>query len=81
MIGRAKGHGEESISDEALISGIAVGDEEASLAFVRRYQRRLFGLAIGIVRDPPIDDSVFLEGGRGDFLSHISRHYQNAEGR
>ena len=61
MIGRAKGHGEESISDEALISGIAVGDEEASLAFVRRYQRRLFGLAIGIVRDSALAEDVAQE--------------------
>jgi len=61
MIGRAKGHGEESISDEALISGIAVGDEEASLAFVRRYQRRLFGLAIGIVSDSALAEDVAQE--------------------
>jgi len=61
MIGRAKGSGEESISDEALISGIAVGDEQASLAFVRRYQRRLFGLAIGIVRDPALAEDVAQE--------------------
>ena len=61
MIGRAKGHGEESISDEALISGIAVGDEQASLAFVRRYQRRLFGLAISIVRESALAEDVAQE--------------------
>jgi RNA polymerase sigma factor (sigma-70 family) len=61
MIGRAKGHGDESISDEALISGIAVGDEQASLAFVRRYQRRLYGLAISIVRDTALAEDVAQE--------------------
>lgn len=61
MIGRTTGHGEENISDEALVSGIAVGDEEASLAFVRRYQGRLFGLAIGIVRDPTVAEDVAQE--------------------
>jgi RNA polymerase sigma factor (sigma-70 family) len=61
VIGRAKGHGDESISDEALISGIAVGDEQASLAFVRRYQRRLYGLAISIVRDTALAEDVAQE--------------------
>jgi RNA polymerase sigma factor (sigma-70 family) len=61
MIGRTKGHGEDSITDEALVSGIAVGDEQASLAFVRRYQGRLFGLAIGIVRDSALAEDVAQE--------------------
>lgn len=60
-MGRAKGHNRESISDEALISGIAVGDEQASLAFVRRYQCRLFGLAISIVRDSALAEDVAQE--------------------
>ena len=42
---------DEQIPDDALLSGIALGDEDAILAFVRRYQRRLFGLALGIVGD------------------------------
>ncbi len=42
----------EEVSDEALMAGVAVGDERAVLVFVRRYQRRLFGLALGIVGDP-----------------------------
>jgi RNA polymerase sigma factor (sigma-70 family) len=61
MIGRAKGHGDDGISDEALISGIAVGDEQASVAFVRRYQRRLYGLAISIVRDSTLAEDVAQE--------------------
>lgn len=41
----------DEISDEVLLSGIALGDGDAVLTFVRRYQRRLFGLAFGIVGD------------------------------
>ena len=43
--------GTEDVSDEALLSGIAVGDDRAGLIFVRRYQRRIYGLALGIVGD------------------------------
>jgi len=42
---------DDSVSDDALLSSIALGDEQAGLVFVRRYQRRLFGLALGIVND------------------------------
>ena len=38
-------------SDEALVGGLAVGDRDAALAFVRRFQRRVFGCALAIVRD------------------------------
>ena len=33
-------------SDEALLAGMANGDEKAGLSFVRRYQGRVFGLAL-----------------------------------
>ena len=39
-------------SDEALIAGMAVGDDRATVAFVRRYQKRVYGLAIGMLGDP-----------------------------
>jgi predicted lipoprotein with Yx(FWY)xxD motif len=38
-------------SDEALLAGLGAGDREASAAFVRRFQRRAYGLARTIVRD------------------------------
>jgi RNA polymerase sigma-70 factor (ECF subfamily) len=53
-------YGEEA-SDEALLSGVAVGDERAVLAFVRRYQRRLFGLALGIVGEAGMAEDVAQE--------------------
>jgi RNA polymerase sigma factor (sigma-70 family) len=48
-------------SDEALLAGMAVGDERAGVAFVRRYQRRVFGLALGIVGDPTLAEDVAQE--------------------
>jgi|HubBroStandDraft_1064217.scaffolds.fasta_scaffold53014_2 RNA polymerase sigma factor (sigma-70 family) len=48
-------------SDETLLAGMAVGDERAGVAFVRRYQRRVFGLALGIVGDPTLAEDVAQE--------------------
>jgi RNA polymerase sigma-70 factor (ECF subfamily) len=38
-------------SDEALLAGIATGDAAAARTFVRRYQQRVYGLAVTILRD------------------------------
>jgi RNA polymerase sigma-70 factor (ECF subfamily) len=38
-------------SDEALLAGLGTGDRDAALAFVRRFQSRVYGLAVLIVRD------------------------------
>lgn len=56
----ARGYGDDT-SDEALLAGIALGDDRAGLVFVRRYQHRLFGLAIGIVSDPRLAEDVAQE--------------------
>ena len=40
-----------SLSDEALLAGMGSGDPEAAAAFVRRYQSRVYGLAITILGD------------------------------
>ena len=39
-------------SDEALLAGLAAGDADAAAAFVRRFQRRVYGLALTILREP-----------------------------
>ena len=38
-------------SDEALVAGLAAGDRDAALVFVRRFQARVFGLALSITHD------------------------------
>lgn len=48
-------------SDEALFAGYAAGDPEASAVFVDRFQRRVYGLALGIVRAPGDAEDVAQE--------------------
>jgi RNA polymerase sigma-70 factor (ECF subfamily) len=38
-------------SDDALLAGYATGDREAASVFVRRFQGKVFGLALMITRD------------------------------
>jgi RNA polymerase sigma factor (sigma-70 family) len=38
-------------SDEALVAGLGAGDTDAALVFIRRFQSRVFGLALSIIRD------------------------------
>lgn len=38
-------------SDEALLAGMAVGDQQAGVSFVRRYQGRVYGLALSMLGD------------------------------
>jgi RNA polymerase sigma factor (sigma-70 family) len=49
------------ISDEALLAGLAAGDGDASAAFVRRFQRRAYGLARTIVHDSGTAEDVAQE--------------------
>lgn len=37
------------VSDEALVAGMAAGDPQSTANFVRRFQARVFGLAVSIV--------------------------------
>jgi RNA polymerase sigma factor (sigma-70 family) len=41
----------ENATDEALVAGLANGDRDAALVLVRRYQARVFGVALSITRD------------------------------
>ena len=40
-------------SDETLLAGLASGDDHLSVAFVRRFQGRVYGLARHIVGHTP----------------------------
>ena len=45
-------------SDEALVAGLGAGDTDAALVFIRRFQARVFGLAVSIVRDHQAAEEV-----------------------
>jgi RNA polymerase sigma factor (sigma-70 family) len=48
-------------SDEALLAGFAASDPAASAAFVQRFQRRVYGLALTIVGEPRAAEDVAQE--------------------
>ena len=50
-----------SLSDESLLAGLGSGDPERSAAFVRRFQARVFGLAMTIVGDAAVAEEVAQE--------------------
>jgi RNA polymerase sigma factor (sigma-70 family) len=56
-------------TDEALLAGMAVGDQAAAVAFVRRYQRRVFGLAYSMTSDASVAEEVAQEA-----LIRVWRH-------
>ncbi|TRY17779.1 RNA polymerase sigma factor [Tessaracoccus rhinocerotis] len=47
--------------DAALVAGMAVDDESAAVAFVRRFQARVFGLAVSITHDRALAEDVAQE--------------------
>jgi RNA polymerase sigma-70 factor (ECF subfamily) len=50
-----------TLADDALLSGIAAGDRDAAVAFVRRFQRRVYGLALAVTSDAGSADDVSQE--------------------
>jgi RNA polymerase sigma factor (sigma-70 family) len=50
-----------SVSDDALVAGLAADDQDAASAFVRRFQRRVFGLARTIVGDDRAAEDIAQE--------------------
>jgi RNA polymerase sigma factor (sigma-70 family) len=68
-----------SLSDEALLAGLASGDPDAAVNFVRRFQARVFGLAQEMLSDPTAAEEVAQEA-----LVRAWRHaaaYDNRRGR
>jgi RNA polymerase sigma factor (sigma-70 family) len=49
------------LSDDSLLVGMAAGDAQAAAAFVRRYQARVYGLALTIVGSPAVAEDVAQE--------------------
>ena len=40
-----------TLPDEALLTGLGSGDPDAAVAFVDRFQRRVFGMTLSILQD------------------------------
>jgi RNA polymerase sigma-70 factor (ECF subfamily) len=53
--------GVSTVSDEALLAGFATGDRDAAAGFVRRFQTRVYGLAVAILGDPNAAEDVAQE--------------------
>jgi RNA polymerase sigma-70 factor (ECF subfamily) len=52
------GRGRSEISDDMLLMGFGTGDPRASLAFVRRFQAAMYGVAAAVVGDPGLAEDV-----------------------
>ena len=63
-------------SDEALLAGYATGDPRTAAAFVRRFQARVYGLALTIVRQPALAEEVAQET-----FTRVYRHAGNYDAR
>jgi RNA polymerase sigma-70 factor (ECF subfamily) len=48
----------EALSDEVLLAGLGAGDGALALAFVRRFQRIVFGVALAVTGDPVTGEDV-----------------------
>ncbi|MEU7426485.1 sigma-70 family RNA polymerase sigma factor [Streptomyces sp. NPDC040750] len=46
------------LPDEALLSGLATGDPELAVIFVRRFQHRVFGVAVAVTGDRQLAEDV-----------------------
>lgn len=51
----------DRVDDASLVAGFALGDEQASVAFVRRFQDAVYGLALSVTHDPPLAEDVSQE--------------------
>jgi RNA polymerase sigma-70 factor (ECF subfamily) len=48
----------ERLPDEALLAGLGAGDAELAVAFVRRFQRVVYGVALAISGEPSTAEDV-----------------------
>lgn len=52
------GNRADRLGDEALLGGFALGEADASVVFVRRFQHRVYGLALAVVHDRAVAEDV-----------------------
>lgn len=46
------------MTDDALLAGLSAGAPDVGLAFVRRFQRQIYGVALAVVGDPTLAEDV-----------------------
>lgn len=46
------------MADDALLAGLSAGGHDVGLAFVRRFQRQVYGVALAVVGDPTLAEDV-----------------------
>jgi RNA polymerase sigma factor (sigma-70 family) len=51
----------EELSDDVLLAGFSNGFDQAGRAFIRRFQSRVYGLALAILRDPALAEDIAQE--------------------
>jgi RNA polymerase sigma-70 factor (ECF subfamily) len=61
----------EQLSDESLLEGLGAGDRRAAVAFVKRFERRVYGLALTIVGDAALAEDIAQEA--------LTRAWRHAE--
>jgi RNA polymerase sigma factor (sigma-70 family) len=52
------GTASDELPDETLLAGLGAGDADLALAFVRRFQRIVFGVAISVIGNPAAAEDV-----------------------
>ena len=48
----------DRLPDETLLAGLGAGDADLAVAFVRRFQRVVYGVALTVTRDPVTAEDV-----------------------
>jgi RNA polymerase sigma factor (sigma-70 family) len=48
----------DGLSDETVLAAMGAGDADAAAVFVRRFQARVYGLALTMLRDPALAEDV-----------------------
>src|SRR5579863_6442945 len=48
----------ERQADEVLLAGLGAGDAALAVAFVRRFQRIVFGVAVAVIGDPSTAEDI-----------------------
>lgn len=48
----------QRVPDDMLLAGLAAGDQQAALAFVRRFQRIVYGVALAVVGESGLAEDI-----------------------